>query len=55
MMGFGEFILLQQLKKSNFNTDIIVRHVFAWWLSTASIRVLGNVFLAVLHMCRFRS
>lgn len=55
MTGFGYFILLQQLKKSSFNADIIVRHVFVWWLSTASIRVLGNVFLAVLHMHRFHS
>lgn len=53
MTGFGDFILLQQLKKSNFNTDIIVRHVFVRWLSTASIRVLVNMFLALLHMHRF--
>lgn len=54
MTGFGDFILLQQLKKSNFNTDIIVRHVFAWWLTTASIRVLVNMFLAVVCMHRFQ-
>lgn len=48
MTGFGDFILLQELKKSNFNADIIVKHVFVWRLSTASTRVLVNILLAVL-------
>lgn len=53
MTGFGDFILLQELKKSNFNTDIIVRRVFVQWLSTATTRVLANTLLAVLHTDRF--
>lgn len=53
MTGFGDFILLQEPKKSSFNTDIIVRRVFVLCLPTASARVPANMLLAVLHEDRF--